>query len=455
MSLLTYPFHVLAAILRFIFSSLRIPIPSVPISLSSLSFSSLFSGIRAAPLDPYAEAERWVRALEEETGAVCVSRASGVSGKEEGEAGPSGLRNRQGAASAFAGRVLPDFWLGTYEEAVRACQQQVRIGCIVLVSAEHDDDLPFKRETLTDPGLLDLLVKEEFLLWGGDVRGREAWSASQKLGATTFPFVAFVALQPPRGVPTSGRSPTPVMTILSRHQGAHSTSARALKDHISTSLLPRVSPTLERLRNQQRERALERSLREEQDKRFEESARRDREKAEMIAMEELNRQTLAREREEAARLAEMRVEELAQAKAVWRRARRSEHIPRTPSKGGVRVGIRMPDGSRAVATCAPDESVFALYCVVDAHLHPADSAEEDYADVEELLARHALSADEWWGFKLFSAYPRKEIPFSATRTIAEEGVDGSLVVEMVGSTSGRGSPQEAANGDDGYETEDE
>ena len=80
--------------------------------------------------------------------------------------------------------------------------------------------------------------------------------ASQKLGATTFPFVAFVALQNPRGVASTSRSTTPVMTILSRHQGAPSTTARVLREHITTSLLPRVMPTLERLRTQQREREL-------------------------------------------------------------------------------------------------------------------------------------------------------------------------------------------------------
>jgi FAS-associated factor 2 len=154
MSLLAYPFHFLAAIIRFLFQTLRIPIPNVSISLSSLSFSSLFSGIRAPVLDPYTEADRWVRSLEEETGATCISKASSfftnVPLKEgDGEAGSSSsvMRNRHGpmGGGLGAGKVLPDFWLGSYEEALRACQQQLRIGCAILVSAEHDDTLTFKR----------------------------------------------------------------------------------------------------------------------------------------------------------------------------------------------------------------------------------------------------------------------------------------------------------------------
>ena len=74
MSILAYPFHILSAIFRFIFQTLRIPIPNVP--LSSLSFGGLFAALRAPPLDARTEAERWVRALEEETGARSSSRSS-------------------------------------------------------------------------------------------------------------------------------------------------------------------------------------------------------------------------------------------------------------------------------------------------------------------------------------------------------------------------------------------
>ena len=32
------------------------------------------------------------------------------------------------------------------------------------------------RHTLTDPTLVELLHKHEFVVWGGDVRERDAWS---------------------------------------------------------------------------------------------------------------------------------------------------------------------------------------------------------------------------------------------------------------------------------------
>lgn len=45
-------------------------------------------------------------------------------------------------------RLLPDFVLGTYEETLRLIQREAKVGCIVLVSEEHDDDAEFKRYTI-------------------------------------------------------------------------------------------------------------------------------------------------------------------------------------------------------------------------------------------------------------------------------------------------------------------
>jgi len=464
MSLLAYPFHVLAAIIRFIFQSLRVPLPNIPISFSSFSFTSVFSAIRPPLIDPYTEADRWVRSLEEETGTLCISRGStfhsASTGKEaEGEAGPSGngMRSRYGAVGGSQGlnKTLPDFWVGGYEDALRAAQQQLRVCCIILVSAEHDDVLPFKREALSNPSLVDLITKEEFVLWGGDVRGRDAWSASQKLGATTFPFVAFAALQPPRGVQTTSRSSAPVMTILSRHQGASATTAATLRDHINNNLLPRVKPFLQRLQAQEREREFERQMREEQDRRFEESARRDREKAEMIEMEEVTRRS--KEEEEERRRVERKARDtrIAEAKASWRGTTRQTHIPSDMAKGTIRMGVRLPDGRRITGAFSPEDTVFSLYCLIDQHIHPTPverQSDQPSIDLDELLAKLGLSADEWWGFTVSQSYPRRTVVFHLTKTIGEDGVEGSLSVEFVSQ------PAEDAGGqenDDGYHTEDE
>ena len=145
-ALLTFPFSVISNIFRFIFGVLHIPLPRSFATLNFLSTRGHSTTHRQLPEDPRSVTDRWVRALEEETGAVCISR-SGNEAAATGVAGPSTasastLRSRGDATTSF---VLPDFFLGSYEEAMGTCQRQLKIGCIILVSDEHQDATKFKR----------------------------------------------------------------------------------------------------------------------------------------------------------------------------------------------------------------------------------------------------------------------------------------------------------------------
>jgi FAS-associated factor 2 len=142
-----FPFHLLSNILRFIFGVLRIPFPR----LTSFSlFRSLPRNLGTGSGSP----ERWVRELEEETGAVCVSRSRAGTAYAQSSAmepGPSsrGLTTRAREHGEEIGKMLPDFHMGSYEAFLKACQKEARIGCVVLVSEEHDDVAEFKRFTFT------------------------------------------------------------------------------------------------------------------------------------------------------------------------------------------------------------------------------------------------------------------------------------------------------------------
>lgn len=124
------------------FSVLRIPIPSLPF----MATNSYHSHRPTSP-DSRSITQRWVQQLEEETGA-CSSKRSTVNAVTTGfEAGPSTTRRHTypPAASDDNQKILPDFFDGSYEEVLDICQREGRIACVVLVSAEHDDDADFKR----------------------------------------------------------------------------------------------------------------------------------------------------------------------------------------------------------------------------------------------------------------------------------------------------------------------
>ncbi|KAJ7176563.1 hypothetical protein C8R46DRAFT_1213153 [Mycena filopes] len=460
--LFAFPFQLLSTLLRFVFGVLRIPLPR------PFAFNLALFRPRRTPPRGDGGADRWIRELEEETGAQCMSASA--SGVDVGTgAGPSTLTHRAPSDR----KVLPDFTLGTYEDALRACQRDVRIACIVLVSEEHDDVPEFKRTTLTDPTLVRLLHTNDILVWGGDVRDRDPYSAALKLQATTYPFVAFLALQP-RRTPRSSAStstPPPTLTVLSRHQGPPTgpTSPATLAAHLETQLLPRVTPFLVGLRAAQHTAAADRALREDQDRAFRETAARDGARIEAL----MRADELAAREAEAARLAQEAAsaraaqdkaerQKRAEERAGWRKWSKRVIMGAPEDADGVRLAIRMPDGARVVRRFADARSLTALYSFVDAQLaeegggemSPAGHSKDEIEVAMEQQIAEAGSADAWWGFQLVLAYPRQEIVWARGTTVGSvECLKGGaqLVVHMLTPTQAAAADDD--QDDDGYVSE--
>ncbi|KAF6743972.1 hypothetical protein DFP72DRAFT_1079270 [Ephemerocybe angulata] len=523
LSLLSLPLTLLSSLLRLLLTALRIPLPRALLTnytpfrgLTFLRFASSANrnGARTHPRNARGGgAERWVRELEEETGAVCLGRAglgssSALQTTSTSEGGSS-LTNRAGNAvdgmdfgdeEEGGRRMLPDFALCGYEEALRIAQREARIACIVLVSEEHDDVAEFKRTTLTSPTFLRTLHTNNILTWGGDVSSPEAHSAAQKLHATTFPFLAFLALQPPRTprshTPshTPSNSTPPQLTVLSRHAGPSTpssgpTSAHTLTTHLTTTLLPRITPFLHTIHAQQRTRALERAMREEQDRAFALGAQRDRDRLTQKALEaetaRLQQQQEAEAREEAERRRQREEEEevrRAEERMAWRRWTRRSFAQADANGGGkaLRLAIRLPTGQRLVHTFAGDADLTDLYAYIDAQFIPASlpSSEDPSSPptsvsspsstpkaILETYIASAQSASAYWGFTVASSFPRVEIPWEKGVELAGvkalEG-GGQVVVEVL--NSGRSSPRASLDGkgkekeegdDDGYDTEED
>jgi FAS-associated factor 2 len=107
--LIAFPLVTTFNVLGYVFRLLRIPVPRLNLNFNWSIFSSLFTPPKRE--NPGVAAERWVRELEAEVG----------------------------------GRRLPEFYLGSYEDALSVARRELRIMCVVLVSEEHDDVPVFKR----------------------------------------------------------------------------------------------------------------------------------------------------------------------------------------------------------------------------------------------------------------------------------------------------------------------
>ncbi|KIJ12714.1 hypothetical protein PAXINDRAFT_136808 [Paxillus involutus ATCC 200175] len=471
-ALLSLPINVVSGLLRFLLGILRIP-------LSSLSFTNnaTYRGLRQAYPNSRGATRRWITALEEETGAVSFKCVATVTSGLDTRPSTS-RRNMYPPTSRVDGtKILPDFFDGTYEEVLDICHKKGKIACVILVSDEHDDVAEFKRSTLTDPGFVRVLTENNFVVWGGDVRDKVSWDAAQKLQATTFPFVAFLALQPRRNLSTSSSSSSSaVLTVLSRHHGrsvpqSGPTSAQALMYHLEHQLLPRVTPFLTRYKSQLQEHERDRLLREQQDKAFQDSARRDRERiqarihAELEEAERVRMEEATHRQEEERLLAERERQERLQAlRLQWRRWMRRCIIP-PEARGGtaVRLALKLSGSSRVVRTFPLNSTLTELYAFADAQTipltmqpegdpeHTPEGPEGDLQNLENYIQSQAQGPESWWGFKLALAYPRREIKWTINTSLVDAGLKSGeqLVVELISDSTGT-SPHLS---DDDYESE--
>ena len=160
-SLLAVPIHILANIVRFVFGLLRIPVPQFHLRFVGINLYRSLGSSRSTLGQTNGGPERWIRELEEETGAVCIRKMGNIGTSSPGaassaiDAGPSNLTARGAGMTPPVDllledgrKVLPDFMLGSYEDMLRTCKKEARIGCAILVSEEHDDVPAFKRYAL-------------------------------------------------------------------------------------------------------------------------------------------------------------------------------------------------------------------------------------------------------------------------------------------------------------------
>ncbi|EST05527.2 hypothetical protein PSEUBRA_005210 [Kalmanozyma brasiliensis GHG001] len=409
-SALTFPLSLASSLLLFLARILRI----------RALFPSLFAGSpgpqRLGSSDPRDNAETFVRELEEQTGAT--TDASAVSRQDSGTRAPVPTR-------------LPPFFIGGYADALKAAKEQIKILAIVLVSREHGDDDRFKQNTLTDGDLVDLLSKDDFIVWGGDVREREAYQVATTLQASTYPFVAFIALQPPRSASRSSAASStssPRAAILSRLEGSpvSATSAAIIASHISDILLPRTRTYLDRLRAEKRRREVERQLRADQDRAYQEASRRD---AERITQ---RREQERRKSIEAQRIREQQEqkEQHQRKQQAWQKWALHHLVPTEPlsTSDSIRFSFRLPGGKTLTRRFSPADSVAAVFAFVETSSRASDA---------DSTAVHGGKPDNYeheHRFSLVTGYPRKRIEFSGAGAKQLKDVDGlsqgaSLIVE--------------------------
>jgi FAS-associated factor 2 len=333
--------------------------------------------------------------------------------------------------------TLPDFWVGSYRDFLGEVRKQGKVGLVVLVSSEHEEDEEFKRDVLADPEFIKCLKDNDIMIWAADRSSREGYMVAQTLLVTTYPALTFTSLLPGQS------SSSPRLTILTMLSGPPSTatSTATVIQTITTAILPRTTAFLQRLRRERLALEEARHLREEQDRAFRKAERRDRQKLEAARQQaELERIQLERaERDAAVR------EQAVRDRAAWRRYARKHLLP--ASAGPIRVNLRTPlNADRNVWQFAPGASTLPLFLFAETRLIPAEDTPETDPDAPPAGYEHA------WGCRIVTAYPRHEIEL--VETGGEEvwakvkAAGGALFVEKVPGSDWGDAELRAVRGDE-------
>ena len=173
-SAITFPFTLAQSILLFIARLLRL----------RTIFPGLFGppsgdarSRRLGATDPRICAERYIRELEEETGGISGSLSANSRSAGTGTgAGDDDASLATDTDTLIASRPrLPHFHVGGYSDALRVTKEEIKVMMVILTSREHGDVEYFRKSVLVDQDLVSLLSRPEFVVWGGDVKEREAY----------------------------------------------------------------------------------------------------------------------------------------------------------------------------------------------------------------------------------------------------------------------------------------
>ncbi|KAI8878707.1 UBX-domain-containing protein, partial [Backusella circina FSU 941] len=298
------------------------------------------------------------------------------------------------------GSTHVDFFRGGYSQALEKARRELRFMLVLLQSDDHDETDSFCKETLVSSRVIDFVKEKNILVWAGNVHESEAHKVSYTLKATTYPFMALIALQ--NSVGTS----TPKMTVIERMEGPSHPEELVSQVEIA---IERHGAVVNRLKNEREQRELERRLREDQDKAYHESLKADQEKARK-----------AQEEEKAKRLAEQEAENEEKQRELLKQKREQyidylyAALPDEPTEGKMaKISFRLADGDRVIRKFREDTTVKSLYEFVQVYPLLKENKSKPSMDIEPQDYNHEFK------FTIHSPFPRTEYGLDNTDKLCD------------------------------------
>lgn len=297
---------------------------------------------------------------------------------------------------------LPQFFEGSFAQALQAARQQVKLLVVYLHSDNSRYAQSFCSEVLSNE-FVRTMLDDSFLVWGGDVARMESHRVAQFIRARQYPFLGVLL---PASVDEA--------RVIGARQGQVEVDA-------IVALLTQCLEEMETHRAQivaHREQQIEdRNLREDQDREYQEALEVDRRRQEEQRRQDEER--LERERQEA----EQRRKEEEELQAIEARkeelaAKRLKHAAALDAQGDVpeatsRLALRLPTGQRVQRKFLPTATLRDVYDWADCVGYLQENKGKDL----EIPAR----------FTLKTSFPSAEL-LEMDRTVEELKLAGSNIL---------------------------
>ncbi|CEP17205.1 hypothetical protein [Parasitella parasitica] len=290
---------------------------------------------------------------------------------------------------------------GGYTQALRAARKEFKYMLVVLCSEEHDDNARFCKDVLTDMDLLDFLHHHQVIVWGGNVRYTEAYQVSSTLQATTYPFLAIIALQQTNG--------TSKMAVLDRIEGPVPASSVIRRFE---AVIARAGPLLDRLRMELLQRANERRLRQQQDQAYRDSLAADQRKQELLEEKKKAALKAKQARQELARKRRQYIQYLCQREL--KQPNPAAAADADADAKITKISFRLSNGDRVIHQFRGDDTLVSLYEYIEvySHMDIMGHGNESISPPEDYIHQYR--------FTMHSTFPRMVYLPDPSKKISDE-----------------------------------
>jgi FAS-associated factor 2 len=248
------------------------------------------------------------------------------------------------------GLVHPQFYRGTYGQALAEAKKDLNFLVVYLHSDHHQDTDEFCSKVLTHQEISSYVTRNNLTFWACSVNYPEGHRASQALREHTYPFLALIGLKENR------------MTVVRRFEGK--TTVERLLSQIDSGISANEH-SLVAARSERNERSMNQQIRNEQDEAYLESLKADQEKEQKRKEEQAIRDAAEKAQQDKVNQELDVKERLLKLKGTLGAKVPSE--PDTGHENSIRVLVKLPNGTRLERRFVRSDSIKYLVYFVFSH----------------------------------------------------------------------------------------